>query len=421
MRLGGGGCVITDHRAERGKPRRIGKLWWWICFAVLVLYVGWMIGPYLRSVLVRDAAVTTWVHVASAPIYGRVDQKLPELGHRIGADGILLRVHNERADRSRLEEATAEVARTEATAAELEARVASLQQLDDERQGLIRSYAEALTRSLAIDVNGATSELAFINRRLSLIKATAERKDALARKGSTARSEADEAAAEVAELELQRVEREKAIAQARLRQEEATIGVFLAEDGTDPDWAYRSRDPVQLELARTRGMQVDARANLAKARATVVAERAELERATDGIVSAPPGSVIWSMTVGAAASVDIGTPVAHWLDCSVVLVDVPVADVELALLHEGMAAEVVIEGEAATRRGEVVLTRGAAATLGSTDLAAVAKGRGPGVGQVILRLDRLPGNAGPCLVGRAAFVEFPEIGVLDVVRSRLRL
>jgi multidrug resistance efflux pump len=402
-----------------GEPRG-GRMWWWIGFAILLAYVAWMIGPYLRSVVVRDAAVTTWVHVANAPIYGRVDQKLPALGSAVGTDGVILRIHNERVDRTGVEGADAEIARAEAAVAELTARVAALRALDAERQDLTRRYSDALTRWLAIEVAGAERELAFINERLGLVRGTAERKDALARKGNTPRSEADEAQAEVAALELQRVEQEKRIERARLRQDHANRGVFLAEDGTDPDWAFRSRDAVRLELARTEGLLADAQAVLAKARVTAAAEQADFAQASEGTVEAPPGSRIWSLIVGAGAAVDVGAPVAQWIDCSVLLVDVPVADVQLALLQAGMPAEVVFEGESTARAGQVLLTRGAAATLGATDLAAVAKGRSAGIGQVILSLEPASAAEG-CAVGRAAFVDFPDVGMIDVVRSRLRL
>jgi len=68
----------------------------------------------------------------------------------------------------------------------------------------------------------------------------------------------------------------------------------------------------------------------------------------------------------------------------------------------------------------VLLIRGAAATLGSRDLAAVAKGRRPGVGQALVTLEATPADVEACPIGRAAFVHFPDVTVLDIVRARLR-
>ena len=192
-------------------------------------------------------------------------------------------------------------------------------------------------------------------------------------------------------------------------------------DGADPDWAFRSRDVLQLELARITGALIEAEASLTKAQVDVKAAQDQLDLASRGDVTAPPGSMIRSMIVGAGAAVDVGTPVAQWVDCGKLLVDVPLSDVEVALLRTDTAAEVVLEGEKTVRAAKVILTRGAAATLGPADLAAIAKGRRPGVGQAILTLERSPEDAETCAIGQAAYVDFPGIGLVDILRARLRL
>jgi hypothetical protein len=126
------------------------------------------------------------------------------------------------------------------------------------------------------------------------------------------------------------------------------------------------------------------------------------------------------MLAGAGAAVEVGTPVAEWLDCAVVLVDVPVSDVEVGLLRKGMSADVVLEGETEVRKGTILMTRGAASILGRADLAAIAKGHGEGRGQVILSLEPTPEDAQDCPIGVAAWVDFPDIDVIDELRARLR-
>jgi hypothetical protein len=109
-----------------------------------------------------------------------------------------------------------------------------------------------------------------------------------------------------------------------------------------------------------------------------------------------------------------------WINCSIMLVDVPVSDVEPALLRKDAPARVVIEGERRIRDGTVFITRGAAATIGAADLAALAKGRQPGTGQVLVKLEPSPADVEACPIGAAAFVDFPEIGIVDMLRARLR-
>jgi hypothetical protein len=123
--------------------------------------------------------------------------------------------------------------------------------------------------------------------------------------------------------------------------------------------------------------------------------------------------------VGAGTAVDVGSPVAEWLDCSVMLVDVPASDIEVALLRPGMEAEVVLESEDQPRQATILLTRGSAGTLGGHDLAALARGRSAGRGQVLLRLEATPADIATCPIGLSAFVELPQVDIIDMLRARL--
>lgn len=135
----------------------------------------------------------------------------------------------------------------------------------------------------------------------------------------------------------------------------------------------------------------------------------------------PSGATVRSLMVGPGTTVDVGTPVLTWLDCSVLLDDAPVSDATVALVEPGMSANIVLEGERKLRQGKVLNTRGAADTLGRMDLAAVATGRRPGMGQVLIELAAQPGEFPECPIGRAAFVDFPGIGVIEIILARLRL
>jgi NAD(P)H-hydrate repair Nnr-like enzyme with NAD(P)H-hydrate dehydratase domain len=95
--------------------------------------------------------------------------------------------------------------------------------------------------------------------------------------------------------------------------------------------------------------------------------------------------------------------------------------VEIALLHPGAAAEVVLEGERKTRTGSVLLTRGSAGTLGAHDLAAISRARRPGLGQAIVKLEPSAEDIRACPIGHAAYVDFPGVGILQILRARLRL
>lgn len=179
----------------------------------------------------------------------------------------------------------------------------------------------------------------------------------------------------------------------------------------DGDAATRAR--AEMELA-------DAKVVAATTETILTSTKRAYEQAHRQTITAPPGALVWSLIASPGATVQPGTPIASWINCSIMLVDVPVSDVELALLRKGAPARVVIEGERRIRDGTVFITRGAAATIGAADLAALAKGRRPGTGQVLVKLEPSPTDVEACPIGAAAFVDFPEIGIVDMLRARLR-
>jgi multidrug resistance efflux pump len=289
---------------KEGKSRFGRRFWVWAGLAALLAYIAWIGAPYLRSVIVRDAAVTTWIAEASAPIAGYVNGKPLHAGDTVGSDGHVAMIENPLADRT-------PVVRAEAD-------------LDKARQRLLR------------------------------------------------------------------------------------LQELTANAGPDP--AARAG----LDLA-------DAQADAAATEKILASVKTTYENAHQQPVKAPPEAYIWSLVASPGDFVQAGARIATWVDCSVMLVDVPVSDVELALLPTDAPARVVIEGDRRIREGKVYLTRGAASTVGADDLAAIAKGRHAGIGQVLVELHPSPEDVEACPIGAAAYVDFPNIGIVDILRARLRL
>jgi multidrug resistance efflux pump len=225
----------------------------------------------------------------------------------------------------------------------------------------------------------------------------------------------------VANLELQSADLKAALAHALVRREAANHSVFITADGEDPTWVLGQRLDLKLAKTQARLELRQAQSELKLALAALEAAEQEFRELSEATVRAPPGNVLWSRRAAPGATVRVGEAVAEWLDCSDLMVDVPVSDAEVALIRPSMTAEVILEGESRTREGEVLLTRGSASTLTRDDLAAIAKGRTEGVAQVLLKLSADAAAFERCPVGRAAYVEFPDVGLIDVLRARLRL
>ena len=299
--LGPGGL----HPMPESRRFRFGRRFWaFVGLALLLAYTAWIGAPYLRSVVVRDAAVTTWINTTAPPIDGFLSGKPLHAGDSVGKDGLIATIGNP------LQDATP----------------------------VIRAEA---------DLNKAKQHVRGLQALMTSLEA-----------GAAARA--------------------------------------------------------AMDLA-------DAKVEVDSAEKVLASVKSAYEASKFQPLKAPPDSYVWSLIASPGDFVRAGAPVATWVDCSIMLVDVPVSDVELALLRTDAPARIVIEGDQKVRAGKVYLTRGAAATIGADDLAALAKGRHAGTGQVLVQFDPSAADIWECPIGAAAYVDFPDIGILDILRARLRL
>jgi multidrug resistance efflux pump len=384
-------------------------------------YAAWMLGPYIRSIVVRDAAVTTWSHVATTPIRGTIDFFPRPVTGVVGPEGVIATVHDDHASRNALEQAQADLERNASRITELELQIAEINELDADRQQVKAVYAKTFRDQLDVRIATLAERVEIAKSLLAVVKQIAERKSALMEKGVGSPNDADEAQLRVHQAAVDLANLEADLAFAKVRREAADRGVFADDTGDDPGWAQGERMELKMERKLTRLELVDAKAERAYLEARLASEQADLERQSEASVLAPPGSIVWSERVSSGAVVLAGQAVAEWLDCGLLLVDVPVSDVEAALLRIGDPASVLLEGETTERAARIIRLRGAASTLDRNDLIALAKGRGEGDAQALLQLDSAGAAFDSCPVGRAAFVDFPNLGLLDVILARLRL
>ena len=396
----------------------------WIYLAGVVIFLGyaiWIIGPYLRSTFVRDAAVTTWSNTASSPIDGIVDSLPVPVGGYAGEDGIVARISNEHLSRKGLADAQKTVKHARARISEWQEFIEDIRGLDLDRADLKAQYAEVFRSQLDTHIENLSREIEVTSKQLDLVRQIADRKKLLAQGGTLARTDEDEALLRVAELELRLARLKTSLANAIVRRTPADHGVFISDSGEDPDWVRGSRVDLKVEKNQAQLELKKAEADLSLAETQFVELNKDLERQSQAEVIVPSKSLIWSQHVAPGTAVVIGSPILEWLNCSALMIDVPVSDAEVSLINPGMTAEVILEGDRLVRHARVLMTRGSAATLGREDLAAVAKGRQAKGAQVLLDFSHEAATFSSCPVGRAAYVNFPEIGLIDVVRARMRL
>ena len=388
--------------------------------AAVLLYAVAMLWPYLAATLVRGSAVTAWNNIATAPIHGRAPARLPVPGSRVGADGTVLEIVNDLLDPGGMKVAEANIAAARARSVAAKAYFEGTQEIDRDRRELRRLYAANYRVERDAEIAVLEARVAMLEGKLEVARSLAVRGRSVADSGYRSRDYRDDAQIKLAEAELALAADRMTLERAKRYRAAADRDIYLAPDGASLNWAYDDRDEAKTEIKRAR-LELD-RAEAAEQEAERAFEAAReayklLNRAP---VKAPPGSTIRSLIIGAGATVEAGNAVATWIDCNDLHLDAPVSDAALPLIAIGSEAEAIIEGEGRWRKARVTNIRGAAATIGSHDLAAVAKGRRPGDGQVVLKIE-LEHDPSFCPVGQAAYVHFPEAGVLAVLMARLGL
>jgi CRP-like cAMP-binding protein len=386
-----------------------------IAAVAVVLVVAAVYQP-LYIVLQRDAAVTTWLNVVTAPITGTIDGYQARVGQRIEPPGIVARIDNTAADRSSLIRAESAVRAAEATVTELAGYDGRLSALVVEWTGRRNRYGDGFARDLDLKIEDLGARLALLQDRVALAELSASRRRTLRASGSG--SQADEDVAQASRIELETSLREMTMALERVRHRRALAeaGVFLQDDGKEPEWSWRSLDELRIESARAARNLSEAREALASAAAALDDERRNFDAATRAVITVPDDMTIWSSSVANHALVRQGEELFAWIDCGELLVDAPVGETLATLLDVGSPAEVILEGEAEKRAATVLLTRGASSRLGKSELASQSNGHRAGTAQVIVSLVD-PNMIRGCPIGRRAFVSFPTVRVLDYLKA----
>jgi multidrug resistance efflux pump len=392
-----------------------------VALGVLALYAIVMLWPYLGAVLVRGSAVTAWTNGATAPIPGRTPDRLPKVGSQVGTDGVILEVVNEQLDPGLVPRAEAALAAARTRVAAAHAFFEGVQEVDRDRRDLMKLYAVQFRSELDADIAAREARLGLLQTKVAAATTLSDRTRSVADRGLRSGDYRDDAQIRLAEAEAELAMERLALDQIRRRRAAADRGVYTMADGSGANWAYADRLEAKTEIKRAHLAVDEAVSAEAEAERELAAVRANVALQSRAPVKAPVGATIRGLAVGAGAVVAPGQTVAKWIDCNELFIDAPVSDAALPLIPIGSAAEVIIEGDGKWRKAHVTNVRGAAETIGAADLAAVAKGRQHGDGQVLLKLDAGRDDFGICPVGLAAYVHFPTAGVLAVLMARLGL
>jgi CRP-like cAMP-binding protein len=371
----------------------------------------------LYNMFYRDAVLTTWANVATAPISGTVETLDARPGYRAEQATAVARIVNAAIDRSGVIRAEAAKEQAEARLAELVAYDTRISGLAGEWQERRKQYADGFRRDLELKVQELERRVALLQERTAIAEAASRRKGTLRLSGNASQADEDAAISSHRDLQATLADTMKELERTQHRRDLANRGIFLQEDGKEPEWSWRSIDEIRLEAAKTARSVRDAQQDVRTAKENLAKAQRNLAAASEASITIPAGATVWSATATAGAFAERGDRLFTWIDCSQLLVDVPVTETTATLVKEGSSARVTLEGEPEPRDGVVVMSRASSSRLTKDELISV-RGWRESSAQILVRL----GNADPlegCPIGRRAFVRFPGLNILQFVRAYL--
>jgi hypothetical protein len=371
----------------------------------------------LYNMFYRDAVLTTWANVATAPISGTVEVLDARPGYRPGQAKAVARIVNAAIDRSGVIRAETAVEQAAARLAELTTYDARIAALAGEWQERRKQYADGFRRDLELKVQELDRRVSLLQERTAIAEIASRRKGTLRLSGNASQADEDAAISSHRDLQATLADTMKERERTQHRRDLANRGIFLQEDGKEPEWSWRSIDEIRLEAAKTTRAVRDAQQDLATAKENLAKEQRNLSAASEASIMLPVGATVWSAAATAGAFADRGDRLFTWINCAQLLVDVPVTEITATLVKEGSVARVTLEGEPEPRDGVVVMSRPSSSRLTKGELISV-RGWRESAAQILVRLDNAP-SLQDCPIGRRAFVRFPGLNFIQFMRAYL--
>lgn len=391
---------------------------WRTALALLFLLPVLLVLPHARSLVVRNAVITSYLGDIKSPINGRIEHINFPPGSLAKAHVPAIVIHNDRISRGNL--------------AQLEARHQAAElEVDRMRASLERVHAMAASRHTDLEeiVEAIAADL---NRQLQQADNEAHAREADLQSASSALQRAQalnqqkllsEAAVEIAEAAYENALAARSgnrLTRKRLAQqlEEIRRDVFQIDL---PDGVLFTRQLVQqldLEVIQLERQLRASEAELQSLGAEYTAAATAFERASVADVEVQAGSGIWNVYTTAGTWTTEGSTLLSVVNCERLLVDIAVDDATLELIEPGQGVRVRLFGTFNYLAGEVVLVRGSAGLGDLPVLAAEVQDRGYRNGRVLARLDPSqpagkPGQS--CAIGRTAYAEFEDINLFQML------
>ena len=377
--------------------------------ALLIAVSVWAFLPYMTSRVASSAFVNAELMRVTAPIAGRLSDKLPHKGDFIAEPEAISLIKTLNADNRHLLEMRSQLAIASDRATLARRQLEEITTADATLQEQAEKFRAGVVDRIGREIDEANAE-----RKGCLLEAqqrgdVGARMEELSKTGTQSQIRTAEALA-LREATLTRC----GMAEARIKRlsverDAAKNGTFLRDGTNDVPYSQQQRDRLFIRRQELETELAQATAKSKQLTEAVVEEQARLNRIGNFEMSLPPDHVVWSISASPGSTVVEGQSLFDLADCRNRFLVVELPEREFERINPGDKAAVRLIGGDSWTYGNVTQVRGSAARIDDRLLAAQVLKPAAGTFSVEVALpdhSRLGRQAGYCGIGRLAEVRF---------------
>jgi multidrug resistance efflux pump len=387
----------------RSRGARLGLALFFITLSV------WAFVPYIAYRIAPSAFINAELVRVTAPIAGRLTEKLPRKGEFISKSGKVTLIEAIAPDRRHFLDLDRQHATAKQSAELARAQLAEITVADSELVKRIEAYQLGMVGRLGHEVEEADAEksgcLAEANQRRDV----GSRMEALSKSGTVSQIRTAEALAtqeatstrcRMAHARLQRLE---------IELNAARTGVFLRDGSNDVPYSQQQRDRLLLRRQELQTQLLQDASRLDRLADEISEERGRLAQVDHYDLPTPTSHIVWSVAASPGSAVTEGQTLIDFADCGRRFVAVELPERDFEQIKAGDPAKVRLIGSNEWSEGSVRQVRGSAARSDERLLAAHVPA--PNAGNITVEVAMsgdtvTAGGNSFCNIGRLAEVRF---------------
>jgi multidrug resistance efflux pump len=350
-----------------------------------------------------EAVINARVITLSAPIDGEVQTgpSLLEFDMPFARGDVLLRIVNERADRSRVDDLAREIQRLNDERPGIAARLADARMRQTDLTEQLHLFAEARTLQLEARQDELRAELAAAQAKNEEAKTTLDRFSTLASKGWTSRAQLNQAQRDGSIAEKSQAAAEKRLEAVGVELSAAQRGVFVGVGSNDRPRYMQRADQLEQQVNNLAENLAERDQRLVRLTEQLAGEKTRYGTLAAAEIIAPTKGGIWDSSVTPGQRVHRGQELLRALDCDRPVVTALLSEAVHNRLQVGSSAHFLPRGGREELAGQIIRFT----PVSASNLAIQPS---PVAGEAYYVTVSVPklGEGGGCLVGRSGRLRF---------------